>query len=400
MHKLLERQLTHHFGGADRVSPALAPLVQAIDEAYEQADADRRLLERSLELTSQELLQKNQNLRQDLARRQQLEQEWQAQAEQLAAGNAELLRQQRVMQSLLEDLQASKDQVDEQHRWLEVANQRLEQSYSEVKAAQLQLIQAEKFESVGRLSAGVAHEVKNPLAILLMGVEYLLTQFEHGEPHTIAILEDMRKAVKRADAVIRGLLDFAASKELQMTTEDMHAVLEQSLLLVKHETDKSHVVVVKTFAQGLPPVRLDRMKIEQVLVNLFINAVHAMPHGGTITVTTSVLRLTQNQPNVGSRSTDRFAVGERVIRVDVDDEGTGIPAEHLQKIFDPFFTTKPTGQGTGLGLTVVKKIMELHGGAITVENRPQGGARMTLMFKLGGGERDGQEEKTADPHHR
>src|SRR5207245_2311683 len=134
----------------------------------------------------------------------------------------------------------------------------------------------------------------------------------------------------------------------------------------------------------LPKVTLDALKIQQVLVNLFMNAIHAMGDGGTLTVRAYAQRLTEAEPqtarNEGARKAGRFRVGDEVVVVEVDDSGCGIPPEKLDKIWDPFFTTKPTGRGTGLGLSVTRKIVELHEGSIVIANRQGGGVRATLMF--------------------
>jgi signal transduction histidine kinase len=265
----------------------------------------------------------------------------------------------------------------------------------ELKATQLQLIQSEKFESVGRLAAGVAHEVKNPLAIILQGLAYLSQAFLTTEDDNVAlVLEKMDKAVRRADRVTRGLLDFSAQSAVEVTPTELNAVVEQSLLLVEHESVRAHVAVVKELGEDLPPLKLDRQKIEQVFVNLFMNAIQAMPEGGTLTVRTHAKQRTEPGPNVGRRETDPFRAGKFRVVAEVEDSGTGIPDEKLHRVFDPFFTTKPTGQGTGLGLTVTRKIIELHQGIIDIRNRQEGGVRVTLTFKAEGGHDDAEETRS------
>jgi signal transduction histidine kinase len=291
----------------------------------------------------------------------------------------ELLRREKVTQSLLEDLKTSKSRLEQQQQSLEEAHATLQHSHEEMLAMQLQLIQSEKLESIGRLAAGVAHEVKNPLAVILMGVAYLTRQMANGDPNVPMVLGEMDLAVRRADTVIRGLLDFSAPSELHLNTEDLNAVIDQALLLVKHELDTAHVTVVKELS-SLPPINLDGNKIQQVFINLFMNAAHAMPSGGTLTVRTCVKPKAALEERLGLKDAARFARSAALIVAEVEDTGTGIPEEKLQKVFDPFFTTKPTGKGTGLGLTVTKKIVELHEGLINVRNRPEGGARVTVIF--------------------
>ncbi len=252
----------------------------------------------------------------------------------------------------------------------------------ELKITQLQLIQSAKLESVGQLAAGIAHEVKNPLHIIQQGLAYLTRgSVTPDDDNVPLILEKMQNAVKRADRVILGLLDFSASSAIDLTPLALNAVVEDSLLLVKHEFVKAHVTVVKELDEGLPLIKLDRHKIEQVFVNLFMNAIQAMPAAGMVTIRTYAKHLTRFGSHVGRRKTDQFRIGETIVVAEVEDSGTGIPPDKLKRVFDPFFTTKPVGQGTGLGLSVTRKIMELHGGIIEVRNRPAGGARVTLTFK-------------------
>lgn len=264
------------------------------------------------------------------------------------------------------------------------ANADLQKSHEELKAAQMQLIQAEKMQSVGRLAAGVAHEVKNPLAILGMGIDYLGSAAGQNDPNVAAIIEDMRAAIRRADNIILGLLDFSAPRDLQLQALSLNEIIEQALVLTKHEQIGTLVTVERRLASGLPKISLDPNKIMQVFVNLFMNACQAMSGGGTLTVTTQLKTLQPGEirTEAGSREAARFVLGEQVVVVYVDDTGPGIPEDKLPRVFDPFFTTKPTGEGTGLGLTVTRKIIELHGGHIAIANRPEGGARVTVWFKV------------------
>jgi signal transduction histidine kinase len=264
---------------------------------------------------------------------------------------------------------------------LSLALSNLKAASEELRSIQLQLIEAEKMKSIGRLAAGVAHEVKNPLAIITMGVDYI-EGLPTGDVNTKDILKEMRAAVKRADNVIRGLLDFSAPRQLEVSEARLTEILEHALLLVRGEMTGKRYQLMTDFQPDLPMVRLDRMKVEQVFVNLITNAIHAMPEGGVLTVRVYGKQLTSMGENLAGTAPEAFHVGDQVMVAEIDDTGTGIPEAKLGKIFDPFYTTKPTGKGTGLGLTVTRSIIDLHGGTIEITNRPEGGARATVMFKI------------------
>ncbi len=285
--------------------------------------------------------------------------------------------EQRLIYAAARDI-TERMQADHQ---LKRAHTDLKKSHEELQTAHLQLMQAAKMESIGRLAAGVAHEVKNPLAIILQGVDYLSKHLTNTNGNTRVVLQYTSDAVRRADSVIRGLLDFSTTRELVMAAERMPELIERALLLIKHELDRSHITMVKLFEERLPTVRVDRNKIEQVLVNVLMNAVQAMAGGGTLTVRISSRQLTEISVDVGTRTRDRFKIGDTVVVVDVEDTGTGIAEDILERVFDPFFTTKPAGSGTGLGLTVTRKIVDLHHGQLTIKNRPEGGVKVTLVLR-------------------
>ncbi|MFQ5848230.1 MAG: sensor histidine kinase, partial [Candidatus Methylomirabilales bacterium] len=265
----------------------------------------------------------------------------------------------------------------------------------ELKTTQLQLIQSAKFESVGQLAAGVAHEVKNPLAIIQQGLTYLADAYSTDDDRPALVLKKLDNAVRRADQVIKGLLDFSVPRAAEVTTADLNAVVGQALSLLEHPLVTAHVTVVKALRKDLPPLNLDPNKIEQVFVNLFMNAIQAMPDGGTLAVRTEARKPTGPGSDSGRGATDQARARETLVMVTIEDTGTGIPAEKLDRVFDPFFTTKPPGQGTGLGLSVTRKIIELHGGTIDIGNRPTGGVRVTLTFTAEGASAGAEETDPA-----
>lgn len=280
-------------------------------------------------------------------------------------------------------------QLEKAHEELACNEQALRKSHEELKSVQLQLIQAGKMESIGTLAAGVAHEVKNPLAVLLMGVAFLHKNVQRPDENMVTVLKEMEDAIGRADAITRNLLDFAGAQQLAVTAEDLNGLLTQTLRMVRHELASHRITVVKDCAAGLPRVGVDKNQIQQVFVNVFMNAIHAMPEGGTLTVRTSLQQVAETTFREGARDTAHLWIGDRVVVAEILDTGVGIPEENLSRIFDPFFTTKPTGVGTGLGLPVTKKIIELHGGRIDIKNIPGGGVSVAITLKA---KTDGHEE--------
>ena len=256
----------------------------------------------------------------------------------------------------------------------------LTKTHENLKSTRLQLMQAEKLESVGRLAAGVAHEVKNPLQIILMGVRYLSEHAPAGDKDTPMVLQDILAAVHRADSTVRGLLEFSATSHVELKEGDLNEVIEGSLRLVNYELGHLRINLVKELAEDLPPVIIDRNQLEQVFINVFMNAMHAMHAGGTLAIKTRAKRMLNAERLPGAGNTVHWVPGDLVALAQVEDSGAGIPEENLPKLFDPFFTTKPTGEGTGLGLSVVKNIIDLHGGTINICNRPAGGVQVTIVL--------------------
>lgn len=279
--------------------------------------------------------------------------------EQLLGANAELSKGREELLAAMENLRAA---------------------HGELRSVQLQLIEAEKLKSVGRLAAGVAHEVKNPLAIISMGLEYLAQEHFAEQSSVPSVLDEIRVALKRADSIVKELLDFSAPKRLELDHEEILPIIDESLSLLRVQL--ASVDVRREGETNLPRLRIDRHKMGQVFLNLFNNALQAMEHSGTLTIRLRAEQLSGVGSNISDSRSESFRVGDRVVVIEIDDTGPGIPEGKEDKLFDPFFTTKPTGQGTGLGLAVTKTIMDLHGGTIGIGNLPDSGARVTLIFKV------------------
>lgn len=270
--------------------------------------------------------------------------------------------------------------------WNRMLQQRVEARTRELHDANMKLMQAEKMESIGRLAAGVAHEVKNPLAIIQMGIDFLSQEISKNGV-TGGVIKDINEAVHRADTVIRGLLDFSRDKKLELARNNINDVIESSLQLVGHEMRQRQIEVKTNLAHDLPSLELDANKLQQVFINLFMNAAHAMERDGKLEVI-SRLKTLASQADLARDSTQRFKSGETVLWIEVRDNGPGILLEDSSKIFDPFYTTKPVGEGTGLGLSVSRNIINLHHGSIDIQNCRDGGASVVIMFQLNRGERE------------
>jgi signal transduction histidine kinase len=160
-------------------------------------------------------------------------------------------------------------------------------------------------------------------------------------------------------------------------------VVQEALSLAKYQLQKGNVEVVTEFHDALPMAELDATKVEQVLLNLCVNALHAMEPqgGGVLTARTRTGILKGVSRDEGARTKGHLREGDRYVAVDILDDGPGVDESKIDKIFDPFFTTKATGVGTGLGLSVARKILDLHHGTMEIVNRPEGGVRATLTFK-------------------
>jgi PAS domain S-box-containing protein len=297
-----------------------------------------------------------------------LEQQVKDRTLELSLKNTQLIRE------IDERRQAQKD--------LQEAFSSLTGAHKDLKEAQLQLIQAAKMESVGILAAGIAHEVKNPLATILMGIEYMSGLFSSDDTNVKHVLRDMEEAVVRADTMVRGLLDFSSKNDVEFEESQLNDIVMRSINLVKHEMDKKNIRLMTALYRNLPRIQLDEDKICQVFVNVFLNSIQALPEGGTMIVRTYEKQLTGNDIHEIDVTNGVFTTGEKLIVAEVEDMGTGIPDEQITHVFDPFFTTKPIGEGTGLGLTVSRNIMESHGGQIDIMNREEGGVRITAVFKM------------------
>jgi PAS domain S-box-containing protein len=226
-----------------------------------------------------------------------------------------------------------------------------------------QMAQAEKLASIGELSAGVAHEINNPLGIIL-GYTQLMIRGESDETERVQDLKTIEKHVRHCQSIVGDLLNFARSSPPKRKLADIHTLIDEVLQLVQYQGALARITIRKMYDDRVPELHLDAKKIKQVLINLIMNASYAMGKQGTLSLST------------GLNST-----GESMI-LDIKDTGCGIQTKDLARIFDPFYTTKPTDQGTGLGLSVSYGIIKNHGGDISVSSQAGEGSTFSIMLPL------------------
>ena len=269
--------------------------------------------------------------------------------------------------------------------WRKKAKEDLEKAYTRLKETQDQLIQAEKLNAVGQLASGVAHEVRNPLGIIIQGINYLEKRISPKKEDIFETFTMVKDSIKRADRIINLLLDFSKVINLDLQSEDINSVLENSLSLVKTECESKNVDIIIATNKDVPKIRIKKNRIEQVFVNVFLNAIQAMAKGGKIIIRSYDTLLKEARDGVGRRKDDFFRIGEKVVVVEIEDTGVGISEENLKKIFDPFFTTKGPAGGSGLGLSVSRGIISRHRGLIEVKSKLGKGTKVIITLKIAGG---------------
>jgi two-component system NtrC family sensor kinase len=224
-----------------------------------------------------------------------------------------------------------------------------------------QVFQNEKLTSLGLLAAGVAHEVNTPLAVISNYIQMLAKQLPSGDPRH-QLIEKVVKQTFRASEIVNNLLNFSRTGAAEFTEVNLNAVVEEVLTLVAHPFRTAQVQVTRNLQRELPSVLGSNNKLQQVFLNLFLNARDAMPSGGVVEI--------------------RTAAHNGSVEVEIIDNGGGIPREHLNRIFDPFFTTKSSGRGTGLGLSVSYGIVKEHSGKVDVRSTPGKGTSFRLEFPV------------------
>jgi len=246
---------------------------------------------------------------------------------------------------MISELKRSRDAIEE---WTQTLEHRVQERTQKLQQVQDQLIRAGKMAALGELAAGVAHEINNPLTGVLTFSSLMLKKVDEAHPWK-RDLENIVQQTTRCRNIVKGLLDFARQRKPDQKEWDIHTLLENTIILVEKQAPFQNIRILKEFNKGIPMLFVDADQIQQVFMNILLNAADAMAgDGGTLTIKTDFR--------------------DKMAEISFTDTGGGIAKEHLSKLFTPFFTTKETGRGTGLGLAISYGIIQSHSGEIEVES--------------------------------
>ncbi len=271
---------------------------------------------------------------------------------------------------MLKSLRTMKADLEEWGRTLE---QKVRERTDELVAMQARVSQSERLASLGMLAAGVAHEINNPLGGILALTSLTLEDMKPDDPNR-ENLEEVVHQTQRCRDIVKGLLEFSRQSRMGADLVDINKVLDDTLALITRQAAFFNVSIVKAYDPELPAVMANKSELQQVFMNILVNAAQAIENHGTITIKTRT-------------SADREAV-----EIQISDTGHGIPPEHIGRIFDPFFSTKPSGQGTGLGLSIAYGIITSHRGTINVDSEVGKGTTFTIRLPIATGSAQVSEE--------
>ncbi len=261
---------------------------------------------------------------------------------------------------MTEELKMANEKLIE---WGKTLEKKVEERTKELRDMQAHLIQSEKLASLGKLAAGIAHEINNPLGGILIYSHLVLEDLPKNSPH----YENMKKIVKettRCKNIVKGLLEFARPKEPEVSLTDINQLVDSSLSIMERQALFQNIKIKKEYSSELPKIIVDSSQLQQVFTNIILNAAEAMDGSGTLTLVTSVDK------------------DKKYIDVKFIDTGHGIKPEDMERVFEPFFTTKEVGKGTGLGLAISYSIIQKHGGKIEVESEVGKGSTFTVRLPL------------------
>lgn len=299
---------------------------------------------------------------------------------------------------MIEKLRENQESIDNYLKSLELANKKLKQ-------AQEELIRTEKLASIGRFAAGVAHEVGNPLGAIL-GYTSILKKNGVDREESKDYLKRIEKEIERINRIVRELLDFARPSKFEVRDIEVNKVIKNTLSLLSHQKIFKYIETQLDLQSDLPMIKGDETQLSQILINVILNSIDAMPNGGNLRIQTYNLVVENffgsgfqllypprrkgdpmesdysqlRKPDPFSALLTKFSKGDQLVKIRISDTGMGIEKENLERIFDPFFTTKEPDKGTGLGLSISLRIVESMGGKIMVESEVGKGSIFEIYF--------------------
>ncbi len=252
---------------------------------------------------------------------------------------------------------------EEINAWARTLEARVEQKTRELSSAQEEMLRVERMASIGKLAAVVAHEINNPLAGILTYAKLLKKRFAGKDDELYSTLDLMESESRRCGEIVKNLMTFARKTSMNYEESDLNDVIARCVRLVQHKLELANIGLRRESAPDLPRVWCDAGQIEQVVLALVVNAIDAMPNGGTLTLRTR-------------------RKGDAEVQLEVRDDGIGMPPEVLANLFEPFFTTKERGRGLGLGLATSRSIVERHEGTIEASSAPGSGTVLTITLPI------------------
>ena len=341
LHSLLRRQLRRHGGTLDELPPGWRAFIDAVNDAYRQGDRDRVMLERSIALSSEELRDANRGMR---------------------SAVTALQHAQRELES----------RVADRTRELTAANETLRQAAADQRLLEAQLRQAQKMEAIGLLAGGVAHDFNNLLTVIFGQLGWLSDAEMEARPQEA--VREIRQAAASAASLTHQLLAFSRQQQLIPTLVDVNELVRDTTLLLRRLIGE-HIDLVTDLSEEPVTTRADTSQLQQVLLNLGVNARDAMPDGGCLTIATSDAVIEAMAPP----GEDPIPPGAYVV-IAVTDTGVGMDAATRARVFEPFFTTKALHKGTGLGLATAYGIVRQSDGYIDVVSEPGLGSRFRVLL--------------------
>lgn len=282
------------------------------------------------------------------------------------ASNDEIGSLAKAFNSMSDELAGAKKEIED---WNLRLQDRIEEVTKDLNAKQQMLVESEKMASLGVLSAGIAHEINNPLGVILGHVQMLLKELKEkssldNPQEAMGLLETVENYTRRCSYIVSSLIQFAREKQMQMMPIDINQAIENALMFTQSRISNKNIEIIRNLSENLPRIEADQIHLEQVFINIIINCEASMTSAGKIEIYSGVV--------------------DDQVKVQFKDTGEGISEENINKIFEPFFSTKDPGQGAGLGMSLSYGIIQAHGGDIKIQSKQGAGTTVEVLLPIKG----------------